>query len=207
MEWKNITKVALFAFLVIVLIISFMYYKSTQKMYVVRIDTSFGEIHCTLFNKTPKHRDNFVKLAKEGFYDSTSFHRIIDNFVIQGGDPNSKPGGDESQLGNGSPGYELDAEIVPEFKHTKGALAAARKDDSVNPNRKSNGSQFYIVEAERGTPHLDGEYTIFGKVIRGMEVVEKIAFQDKNAQNRPIYPIYMKVTVEQLSRKQLAERY
>ncbi len=112
----------------------------------VLIKTKFGNMKVKLYNETPKHRDNFVKLVEEGFYDSLLFHRVIDKFMIQGGDPESKNAPADKRLGNGGPGYQIDAEINKALIHKRGALAAARQGNNVNPERKSSGSQFYIVE-------------------------------------------------------------
>jgi len=112
----------------------------------VKITTSFGQMTAILYNETPIHRDNFISLADSGFFDSTLFHRVIDGFMIQGGDPDSKVAGANSVLGNGGPGYTLPAEIVRSKTHKKGVLAAARNPDNINPEFRSNGSQFYIVE-------------------------------------------------------------
>jgi cyclophilin family peptidyl-prolyl cis-trans isomerase len=115
---------------------------------IVLIKTDKGDITVRLYDETPKHRDNFLKLAKDGFYDGLIFHRVIKDFMIQGGDPNSKNAEPGQQLGNGGPGYTIDAEFNPKFFHKKGALSAARQGDNVNPEKKSSGSQFYIVQGE-----------------------------------------------------------
>lgn len=125
--------------------------KSTEmeKRTQVKIETTMGDIVVELYNETPKHRDNFIKLAKEGVYDSTLFHRVIRQFMIQAGDPESKNASDTAQLGSGDVGYTVPAEFVPKFYHKKGALAAARMGDDVNPNRESSGCQFYIVTGRK----------------------------------------------------------
>ena len=125
--------------------------KSTdmEKRTQVKIETTMGNIVVELYNETPKHRDNFIKLAKEGMYDSTLFHRVIKAFMIQAGDPDSKNANDTAQLGGGDVGYTVPAEFVPKFFHKKGALAAARMGDDVNPNRESSGCQFYIVTGRK----------------------------------------------------------
>ena len=125
--------------------------KSTdmEKRTQVKIETTMGEIVVELYNETPKHRDNFIKLAKEGVYDSTLFHRVIRQFMIQAGDPESKNAADTAQLGSGDVGYTIPAEFVPKFYHKKGALAAARMGDDVNPERASSGCQFYIVTGRK----------------------------------------------------------
>ena len=120
-----------------------------EKRTQVKIETTMGEIVVELYNETPKHRDNFIKLAKEGVYDSTLFHRVIRQFMIQAGDPESKNATDTAQLGSGDVGYTIPAEFVPKFFHKKGALAAARMGDDVNPERESSGCQFYIVTGRK----------------------------------------------------------
>lgn len=147
---------------------------------LLKISTDDGDMIVKLYKETPLHRDNFVKLAKSGFYDDVLFHRIIKGFMIQTGDPYSKDSTQISRVGTGGPGYTIPAEILPQFSHKKGALAAARRGDAVNPAKESSGSQFYIVQDEEGCKHLDGEYTIFGEVIEGMEVIDKIADEDNN---------------------------
>lgn len=174
------------------------------------IDTSFGRMVIALYDDTPKHRDNFEKLVEEGFYDGTTFHRVIAGFMVQGGDPNSKDD-DPMNDGQGGPGYQVDAEIQPDLYHVRGAVAAARQPDQVNPERKSSGSQFYIVHggqpipsaqldqieaqmqqqvdstysidadaretytSEGGYPPLDTQYTVFGRLVEGFDVLDSIA--------------------------------
>ncbi len=244
----------------------------------VKINTSEGEIIVRLYDETPKHRDNFIKLAKEGYYDGTLFHRVIKDFMIQGGDPNSKDAPAGKMLGTGGPGYTVPAEFVyPQLFHKRGALSAARQGDEVNPNRESSGSQFYIVwgkvykpqelkQMERqlamqqeqtvfnklvadnrakimdlrrnrdqaglqelqddliaqtkatcaempkteftteqveayttvgGTPFLDNQYTVFGEVESGLEVVEKIQNTATASGDRPKVDISMTMEVVQ----------
>jgi cyclophilin family peptidyl-prolyl cis-trans isomerase len=172
----------------------------------VEIITTKGNIVVRLFDSTPLHRDNFLLLVKKGYYDSVLFHRVIPHFMIQGGDPSSKHAVADSVLGDGGPSYTIPAEFRTSLFHKRGALAAAREGDDVNPAKASSGSQFYIVQgktftdggldsveirrlkgrkipADRrafyktvgGTPQLDGNYTVFGEVISGMEVVDSIA--------------------------------
>jgi cyclophilin family peptidyl-prolyl cis-trans isomerase len=239
--------------------------KADNKMTQVELETSYGDIVVELYNETPQHRDNFIKLVKEGYYDGVLFHRVIKDFMIQTGDGNSKTAGPDTSLGDGDPGYTIEAEFVyPKYFHKRGALAAARTGDQVNPERRSSGSQFYIVtgkiyssdelqmmakrmgdmqkqeifrrlvmenkaridelqntqdnaalqalqneliqqtEAEAaktpfkmtdeqidaytsvgGTPHLDGQYTVFGEVIKGMDVVDKIQNTQTGRADRP----------------------
>ncbi len=183
--------------------------------------TTAGDIRLVLDGRTPRHRDNFVRLAREGFFDSLLFHRVIEGFMIQGGDPDSRRAPAGQPLGEGDAGYELDAEIVyPALAHTRGALAAAREGDATNPLRRSSSSQFYIVwggamddaQLDRvqervasatggravitdslralyrtvgGTPHLDGQYTVFGRVTEGLDVVEAIQRVATDALDRP----------------------
>ena len=245
--------------------------KTTEnKMTKVKLETSMGDIVVELYNETPQHRDNFIKLVKEGYYDGVLFHRVIKDFMIQTGDGNSKTAGPEAMLGDGDPGYTIEAEFVyPKYFHKRGALAAARTGDQVNPERRSSGSQFYIVtgkiygsdelkmmtqrmaemkkqdifrrlvnenrarieemqrnqdnagmqelqneliqltEAEAaktpfsmtdeqidaytsvgGTPHLDGQYTVFGEVVKGMDIVDKIQnAETRSSDDRPINDI------------------
>lgn len=239
--------------------------KSPAKIVIV---TDYGDIELELFDKTPQHRDNFIKLIKDGFYDGTLFHRVIKQFMIQGGDPDSRNAKPGVRLGTGGPKYTVPAEIVPEYIHQRGALAAARQGDNVNPTKASSGSQFYIVQgkiytddeinkveiqigndiarqkwvqyvkeeedamqkagqpvrtdsaqiraAKRagaylkenpyhmkaedrevyktigGSPHLDGEYTIFGRVTKGMEIIDKIAELETDDNNRPKVDVRIK---------------
>lgn len=172
---------------------------------VVTISTAYGDMVFILFDETPKHKANFIALAQKGYYDSTTFHRVIKDFMIQGGDPNSK-NDNPTDDGQGGPGYTVPAEFT-DYKHVKGALAAARKGDMVNPKQESSGSQFYIVHNAEGTPHLDGHYTVFGILIKGMEVIDKIANAETGAMNRPMKDITMKVTVEELKRKKITKLY
>lgn len=242
----------------------------------VRISTTLGDILVKLYDETPLHRDNFIKLAKEGYYNGTIFHRVIKDFMIQGGDPNSKNPTPERRYGTGGPDYTIEAEIKPNLFHKRGALAAARQGDEVNPERRSSGSQFYIVWGKQyqtnqmaqldkqmlmqaqqqifnelvqenrtkimelrrnrdqaslmelqddllaqtnaiakergikghsdeqkdiystigGTPHLDGQYTVFGEVVEGLDVVGKIQETDTLSGDRPKQDIVMTVTVE-----------
>lgn len=170
---------------------------NTPKYEVIEIKTDFGNMYMWLYDNTPLHKANFLKLAKEGFFDGTTFHRIVTNFVIQGGDPNSKDS-DPDNDGNGSPGYTITAEIdSTQFRHKLGAVGAARQGDQINPEKKSNGSQFYIVINNAGTHFLDGNYTVFGQVFNGIEVGQEIVKQPNSGSpsNRPYTNIPMDVNV------------
>lgn len=156
---------------------------------VVEMTTSKGVMKIRLYNATPQHRDNFAKLVREGFYDGIKFHRVIEGFMIQGGDPLSKDDSLRTSWGTGGPGYTIAAEFVTEARHCKGALAAARLGDMANPRKASSGSQFYIVQSEDGCRHLDGEYTVFGQVIEGLEVIDAIAAVDTDPYDRPLVPV------------------
>ena len=187
---------------------------SAPEICLVEMETNFGSMLIQLYDETFKHRDNFIKLAEQGYYEGLLFHRVIDGFMIQGGDPKSKNAIPGAALGNGGPGYKIDAEILPQYGHIKGALAAARQGDNVNPEKKSSGSQFYIVHGKAlskkdvasiesrkgfdypvdlkeayiqhgGTPFLDREYTVFGRVINGLEIVDAIAKVSKDRRDRP----------------------
>ena len=198
------------------------------KQIKVKISTPQGDMIAILYNETPKHRDNFLKLVDKKYYDGTLFHRCIDGFMIQGGDPNSKGAGPDVRLGMGGPGYTVPAEFNASLIHKKGALAAARTGGPSNPNRESSGSQFYIVQGQvmndagiaqveamvagkmkgfkyteeqkklyktiGGTAQLDMDYTVFGEVISGLEVIDKIAKQKTKPGDRPIVDVPMTVT-------------
>lgn len=190
---------------------------AAQKTKVV-VETDSGRIVLALYDGTPQHRDNMVKLVKQHFYDGLLWHRVIPNFVIQGGDPDSKTAGPDKMLGDGDVGYKIPAEIKDEYYHVRGAVGMARDG---NPEKASSGCQFYIVTgrtytdeqldaaeqrsghkhsaAQReaykrlgGVPHLDGGYTVFGEVIEGMEVAEKIAAMPRNSADRPNTNVHMK---------------
>ena len=197
----------------------------------VRIVTTKGEIVVKLYDETPIHRDNFVKLVKSGYYEGILFHRVINNFMIQSGDPDSKQREPGKLYGDGGPSQNLPAEIKPHIFHKRGVLASAREGDDINPKRESSASQFYIVEGkilddealdavekrvdkrnsdnninipykispERravyksigGTPHLDTQYTVYGEVVSGMEVVESISDVKTDSNDRPIEDIWI----------------
>ena len=156
---------------------------------VFDIETSLGTIKVRLYADTPKHRENFAKLAFDGYFDGLLFHRVISDFMIQGGDPLTRNIENQPKFGTGGPGYQIPAEIVAGHHHKKGALAAARKGDMANPMKESSGSQFYIVQSETGCRHLDGEYTIFGETIDGFAVIDKIAAVQTDGRGLPLEPV------------------
>ncbi|HXA02904.1 MAG TPA: peptidylprolyl isomerase [Cytophagaceae bacterium] len=216
-------KYALLTFMLIPAIVFGQKKKKTENVaepviydYVVTIKVSYLDSAITgtktdsmiaiLYDRTPKHRDNFVKLANEGFYNGTTFHRIITGFMIQGGDPNSKDNNPTNE-GVGGPGYTIPAEIDPGYGHKKGAIAAARLGDNMNPQRESSGSQFYIVQTENGAQHLNGQYTVFGQVIKNLALIDQIASQLKDQRDRPIYDIKMNVSVRKMDRKLITRMY
>jgi cyclophilin family peptidyl-prolyl cis-trans isomerase len=188
-------------------------YSQTEKQILMK--TNYGNMTIKLYNETPIHRDNFIKLVKEKYYNGILFHRVINQFMIQAGDPGSRNALPDAQLGSGGPGYTLPAEIIPKYFHKFGALSAARIGDNFNPQRRSSGSQFYIVQGKTytaqeltsfesglntnwteeqikayttigGTPHLDAQYTVFGELIEGFEVLTKIASVKTGVGDRPI---------------------
>ncbi len=150
------------------------------------IVTNMGTMRIKLYSKTPKHRENFVKLVAEHYYDSLLFHRVIDGFMIQAGDPYTRDTSKVALYGQGGPDYTIPAEFVNEYWHKKGAIAAARKGDMANPKKASSGSQFYIVQDENNCLHLDGQYTIFGETIEGLDVIDKIAKVPTDRYDRPL---------------------
>lgn len=191
---------------------------------MVLIETDMGNMMVKLYNETPEHQANFLKLASEGYYNELLFHRVVQGFMVQGGDPSSRGADPSTALGRGGPGYTIPAEFVDSLVHIKGALAAARTPDSVNPEKRSSGSQFYLVHGGRttladlkteetksqfnygekqkqlylelgGTAFLDQNYTVFGQVIEGIEVIDKIAASRVGRGNRPVEDIKMKISV------------
>ncbi len=184
----------------------------------VEMQTTYGKIVLMLYDDTPLHRDNFIKLVNEGVYEGLLFHRVIDGFMIQGGDPDSKNAKPGQMLGEGNLGYDIPAEFRPNLFHKRGALAAAREGDDVNPKKESSSCQFYIVQGrtwsdaeldmigqrykkeyteeqrevyrtDGGAPHLDGDYTVYGEVVEGMDVVDKIAAAKRDRFDRPLEDI------------------
>ena len=152
---------------------------------VFEIKTTHGTMKVKLYSKTPKHRDNFAKLVSENYYDGIRFHRVIEGFMIQTGDPFSRDTAKINAWGTGGPDYTIPAEFVNEYWHKKGAIAAARKGDLANPTKASSGSQFYIVQDENACLHLDGQYSIFGEVVEGLEVIDVIAGVATDPYDRP----------------------
>jgi cyclophilin family peptidyl-prolyl cis-trans isomerase len=169
--------------------------KTQEKVVKFVIHTDLGDMKGILYNETPKHRDNFVKLVKNGTYDGTLFHRVILGFMIQGGDPNSKTAQPGQGLGTGTLGSTIPAEINPKFTHKRGALAAARIGGPSNPQKASSDCQFYIVEPEKGAHFLDNDYTIFGEVTEGFEVITKIASVQKDGSDRPVKDVKMTIKI------------
>ena len=161
---------------------------------VFDIVTNMGTIKVKLYSKTPKHRDNFEKLALSGYYDGLLFHRVIDGFMIQGGDPNTRDKSPEgiAKYGQGGPGYTVPAEFIPEYRHKKGALAAARRGDAANPMKESSGSQFYLVQDENACAQLDGAYTVYGETIEGLDVIDRIAKVATDGRDRPVSDVVIK---------------
>ena len=156
---------------------------------VFDIITNFGTIKVKLYSKTPKHRENFAKLALSGYYDGLLFHRVIKGFMLQTGDPYTRDTSKVADYGKGGPDYTIPAEFVPEYKHKKGALAAARRGDAANPMKESSGSQFYIVQDAAGCSHLDGAYTVFGETLEGFDVIDKIAAVETNNRDLPLQEV------------------
>ena len=192
----------------------------------ITISTSLGDLVVLLYDETPLHQENMLSLIEEGYYDGQLFHRVIENFMIQGGDPHSIDAERGQRLGTGGPGYTIEAEISKELYHKKGALAAARQGDGVNPEQRSSGSQFYIVKGQvftveqldsmrksgrikslnkeqieiyttvGGTPHLDGAYTVFGEVVEGLEIVDQITYEPTDSYDRPLQNITYEITID-----------
>ncbi len=261
-----------------------------KKDYLITIHTKFGDMRAILYDATPKHKANFLKLAKEGYYDSLLFHRVINHFMIQTGDPDSKGAAPGARLGNGGPSYTIPPEFNPNLIHQKGAIAAAREGDNINPKKESSGSQFYIVQGKvytldelkatrinynelykdfndyvrkpenkalfdqavelekenkidslrnlilskkdemekiynanydlplsnlqiqkyttvGGVPHLDGNYTVFGQVIDGLDVIDKIAAVKTDSFDRPVNDVMLTMTVTEMPRRKITKLY
>ena len=181
--------------------------KLSKKDEVVTVSTSLGVFRLILFSDTPLHRANFLKKAKSGFYNGTTFHRVIPQFMVQGGDPNSKDN-DPDNDGQGPPNEPtIAAELAAGHKHDYGALAAARQGDFVNPQRASSSTQFYVVENHQGSHFLDGQYTVFGQVIQGQDVIDKIAALPKDGRDRPLTDLRMTMKVDKLKKKKISDLY
>lgn len=208
--------------------------KKSKKEDVVTLTTDFGSLKLILFDETPLHKANFLKLAKTGFYEGLLFHRIIENFMIQGGDPVSKTAEVGQKLGSGGGDLaKIPFEFTPKHTHFKGALAAARDN---NPEKASSACQFYIVQGKvfqeadlaavqtknkmeytpeqkkhymtiGGTPHLDNNYTVFGTVIENLPLVDQIAKQPRDAADRPLADVRMKMSVERVKKKKITKLY
>ena len=214
-----------------------------QKFPIVEIITPKGSMFIWLYDDTPRHKDNFLKLVREGFYDQTKFHRIIKDFMIQGGDPTSRVDSLKEEWGQGGPGYTIEAEIRNNHYHKKGMLAAARQGDKVNPGKASSGSQFYIVQGSKfndqaldniekqirtatknenyrfteeqriaykelgGSPYLDMQYTVFGEVIKGLEIIDGLAAVQTGAQDKPVENVEIDINVLELTAKQIKKKY
>lgn len=207
----------------ILLLLTFNVFARSPKNQYVRIKTSYGDCIIRLYNETPKHRDNFIKLTKQGIYNGTLFHRVIQDFMIQGGDPDSKKAKAGQALGDGDVGYTVDAEFRDSLFHKKGVIAAARDN---NPKKASSGCQFYLVEGKRftdealdkleetrlkgrkiplaqrewyksvgGVPHLDQNYTVYGEIVSGLDMVDRIAAVKKDAKDRPLQDVPMMVSL------------
>jgi len=171
---------------------------------VVEMSTPYGNMYVWLYKATPLHRDNFIKLAGEAYFDNTTFHRVIPGFMIQGGDPNSKDS-DPSNDGQGGPNYTIPAEIKSEIKHKRGVIAAARTN---NPEKASSGSQFYISVSTPGTAALDGNYTVFGYVMKGMECADSIVSQKRAPiSNRPYTDQKMQVKMIKKTLTEIKNEY
>jgi cyclophilin family peptidyl-prolyl cis-trans isomerase len=207
--------------------------KKSKKDQLITLQTDQGTMHLILFDETPKHKANFIKLVEEKFYDGLLFHRVIEDFMIQGGDPNSKNADSNTFLGSGENGYRIPAEFNPKRFHQKGALAAARDN---NPAKESSGCQFYIVEGKKwkkeelekqfqrtgvklteeqiniyqtigGAPHLDGGYSVFGQVIDGLATVDRISMVKTNPMNRPLENVKMSMTVKKIKKKKIERKF
>lgn len=225
MKMKKIVSLCLF-----LLVLNTSYAKKIKNQYV-RITTTKGECVVMLYNQTPLHRDNFVKLTKEGYFNGTLFHRVINRFMIQGGDPDSRNAKPGVLLGDGGPKYTIPAEFVDSLFHKKGVLAAAREGDDINPQKASAGSQFYLVQGKvftddqlnqleqrrlkhkipayqrevyktlGGTPHLDQNYTVFGEVVKGISLIDEVAQVATDKNDRPTEDISM--TISLLKRREV----
>lgn len=178
---------------------------SNKTDYLVTINTDYGKIKIILFDDTPLHKENFIKLAQAGVYDHIIFHRVINHFMIQSGDYTTR-----NQPVDYDPSVIQDpikAEISPKHLHVRGAVGAARRGDDVNPERKSNSTQFYIIQNCNGAHHLDGKFTVFGQVMSGFEVVDSIAAQPTSSKDRPLKNIRITVDIDQVNRTDIEKFY
>jgi len=176
-----------------------------NKDYLITIHTEFGKIKILLFEDTPIHKENFIQLAKSGVYDHIIFHRVIDNFMIQTGDytTRNKPIDYIPSVIQGT----IPAEIKPHHKHVRGAVGAARYGGAENPEKRSSGTQFYIIQNCNGAPHLDGKYTVFGQVMSGFQVIDNIAAVPVDERNRPVNEIRITVEVEKVDKADVEKFY
>ncbi len=195
----------LVVFLIVFFIKAYGQDRLTKTDYLVTINTDYGKIKIILFDDTPIHKENFIKLAEAGVYDHIIFHRVINHFMIQSGDYTTR---------NQAIDYDprliqtlIDAEISPHHLHVHGAIGAARRGDDVNPEMKSNSTQFYIIQNHNGAHHLDGKYTVFGQVMSGFEVVDLIASQPTSDRDRPLKDIRINVDIDQVSRSDIEKFY
>ena len=214
--------VAIFTLVLALIMVGFTNSNDAQKTEMVVLSTEFGDMTILLYDETPLHKANFLKLVKEGFFDDLLFHRVIEGFMVQGGDPESRGAAAGTGLGKGGPGYTVPAEFNTQFIHKKGALSAARQGDAMNPKKESSGSQFYVVQgkptsgvkrksastapytAEQlatyaelgGTPFLDDDYTVFGEVVEGLDIIDSIAAQPVDRMNRPLKDVKMTMKIE-----------
>ncbi len=178
---------------------------------VFDIVTSLGTIKVRLYSDTPRHRDNFQRLAISGYYDSLLFHRVINGFMIQGGDPFTRDSAKVEMYGMGGPNYTIPAEMRDELgnplhRHKKGSLAAARRGDVANPFKESSGSQFYLVQDEAACAALNGDYTVYGETIEGLDVIDKIAAVQTGARDLPVNPVkIISITLDPASKPAAAE--
>ncbi len=225
--------VCLFALCFLCLHTSIQAQKPSKKDYLFTLSTPYGDVEFILYEKTPKHKANFLKLVKEGFYQNLLFHRVIKDFMIQGGDPNSKDAPADKMLGEGDLGYRVDAEFVPEYFHKKGVIAAARDN---NPEKASSSCQFYIVQGKKvkeadlsmiekrnnftytetqksvyqnlgGTPHLDQNYTVFGEVLKGLDIIDKIAAVETQRGDRPKLDVSFTITYKLMKKKDITKAF
>ena len=196
----------IFTFLILLMSKAQKFDANPEYDYLVTISTDFGQIKLILFEDTPMHRENFLMLTEMGAYTGCIFHRVINNFMIQGGDlaTRNEPLTPEMQEINKN---RIPAEILPNHAHNRGVVAAARQGDQVNPYRMSSPTQFYIVQNPNGAHHLDGAYTVFGVVLNGMDVVDMIAAQEVGAASKPVLDIRMAVAYQKMKKSEISKVY